>query len=161
MARSVLVRIRMTKPVPAVRKYMTSSPWTVSPHAPLADAHELMHEKHIRHLPVVEKGHIVGVVSDGDLYRAEAIRGADPRRIQIRDVMVPRPYCVSPDAPVDEVVQEMAAHRFGSAVVCDGPVVIGIFTSTDALEAFAELLGTRLRPRGQRAFEGDGHVTHH
>jgi len=52
---------------------------------------------------------------------------------------------VSPDAPIDEVVQEMAGKKFGSAVVIDNGKVVGMFTATDALAAFAELLQTRLK----------------
>ena len=52
---------------------------------------------------------------------------------------------VSPDAPIDEVVKEMADKKFGSAVVVDNGKVVGMFTATDALSAFAELLQTRLK----------------
>ena len=51
----------------------------------------------------------------------------------------------APDAPVDEVVREMAGHKYGSAVVVDNGHVVGVFTAIDAMTAFAELLETRLR----------------
>jgi acetoin utilization protein AcuB len=48
-------------------------------------------------------------------------------------------YCVSPDAPLVEVAREMAEHKYGSAVVVEGPKVVGVFTTTDALRALVAL----------------------
>lgn len=135
----------MSKTIPTVRKFMTTSPFTVGPAAFLTEAHSLMREKHIRHLPVCEGSHVVGMLSDGDLYRAESMNGVDASKVSIKDVMIGKPYTVSPDAPIDEVVQEMAGKKFGSAVVVDNGKVVGMFTATDALTAFAELLQTRLK----------------
>lgn len=135
----------MSKSIPSIRKYMTTSPITLQPSTRLTEAHALMKDKHIRHLPICEGEKVVGMVSDGDLYRAESVTGTDPTRVHLRDVMVGNPYTVSPDAPVDEVVQEMAGKKYGSAVVVDNGHVVGVFTATDALGAFAELLQTRLR----------------
>jgi acetoin utilization protein AcuB len=135
----------MSKTIPVVRKFMTTTPFTVEPGAVLSAAHSLMKEKHIRHLPVCEGTKVVGMLSDGDLYRAESITGVDASKVTISDIMTPKPYTVSPDAPIDEVVQEMAGKKFGSAVVVDNGKVVGMFTATDALSAFAELLQTRLK----------------
>lgn len=145
MAQPMLLRVVMSKTIPSVRKFMTTSPFTVEPAAFLAEAHNLMREKHIRHLPVCEGIRVVGMLSDGDLYRAESVNGADANKISIKDVMTAKPYTVSPDAPIDEVVKEMADKKFGSAVVVDNGKVVGMFTATDALSAFAELLQTRLK----------------
>jgi len=141
----MLCETDMSKTIPTVRKFMTTSPFTVGPAAFLTEAHSLMREKHIRHLPVCEGSHVVGILSDGDLYRAEAMNGVDASKVAIKDVMIAKPYTVSPDAPIDEVVQEMAGKKFGSAVVIDNGKVVGMFTATDALAAFAELLQTRLK----------------
>lgn len=124
---------------------MTTSPLTLTPNAALEQAHTLMRERHVRHLPVCDGPKVVGMLSDGDLYRAEAIAGVDTDKVMVQDVMVARPYSVSPEAPIDEVVLEMASKKHGSAVVVDNGKVVGIFTATDALTAFAELLQTRLK----------------
>ncbi len=132
------------KTIPAVRKYMTTMPSAIGPDDTLARAHALMRDLKIRHLPVCEGAKVVGLLSDGDLLRAEALRDADPNKLKAIDVMSTHPYTVSPDAPLDEVVQEMARKKMGSAVVVDNQKVVGVFTATDALGAFAELLHTRL-----------------
>ncbi|MBE2250391.1 MAG: CBS domain-containing protein [Myxococcus sp.] len=107
----------MSKSIPSVRKFMTTTPFTVEPQAVLSEAHSLMREKHIRHLPVCEGATVVGMLSDGDLYRAQSINGFDASKVSIKDVMVSGPYTVSPDAPIDEVVQEMAGKKYGSRAV--------------------------------------------
>lgn len=135
----------MSKTIPAVRKFMTTTPYTLPPNAALEQAHTLMREHHVRHVPVCDGPKVVGMFSDGDLYRAEAIAGIDTDKCMVQDVMVGKPYTVSPDAPIDEVVLEMAGKKYGSAVVVDNGKVVGIFTATDALTAFAELLQTRLK----------------
>jgi acetoin utilization protein AcuB len=145
MACAMLDSAGMSKTIPAVRKFMSTTPFTIEPDQSLFDAHEVMREKHIRHLPVCEGAKVVGILSDGDLYRAESVMGADPKSTKVRDVMVAKPFSVTPDAPIDEVVQEMAGKKFGSAVVLDNGRVVGLFTATDALGAFAELLQTRLK----------------
>ncbi len=132
------------KTIPSVRKYMTTTPRALLPGDTLAHAHGMMRDLRIRHLPVCENERVVGVLSDGDLFRAESLHDADPNKLLARDVMTFNPYTVSPDAPLDEVVQEMARKKMGSAVVVDNHKVVGVFTATDALSAFAELLHTRL-----------------
>jgi acetoin utilization protein AcuB len=135
----------MTKPIPSIRKFMSTKPVTLQPSAKLSECQALMQDNHVRHLPVCEGEKIVGLISDGDLMRATSLRGLDANKSTVSDVMTPRPYTVSPDAPVDEVVREMAGHKYGSAVVVDHGHVVGMFTSIDAMSAFAELLQTRLR----------------
>jgi acetoin utilization protein AcuB len=53
-------------------------------------------------------------------------------------------YAVTPDAPLDDVVAEMARRKYGSAVVVDHDQVVGIFTTVDVCQAFADMLHTRL-----------------
>ena len=53
-------------------------------------------------------------------------------------------YAVSPESPLDEVVQTMGEHKYGSAVVMQNEKVVGIVTTVDVCRALAELLRTRL-----------------
>ncbi len=134
----------MTKSIPHIKKYMTTDVQTIGDEQPMSVAHRLMREQHIRHLPVLHQGKLVGVVSDRDLRLVETLRDVDPTQITVSEAMTPEPYVVSPDAELDEVVSTMAAKKFGSAVISDHGKVVGIFTTVDACSAFAELLTTRL-----------------
>jgi acetoin utilization protein AcuB len=134
----------MSKPIPTIQKYMTTSPHTVGEDQMMAVAHRMMREYQIRHLPVLSGAKIVGLVSDRDLNFVETLKDVDPRRVLVSEAMTADPYVVSPDAQLDEVVSEMAEHKYGSAVVVQHGKVVGIFTTVDVCTAFAELLHTRL-----------------
>ncbi len=135
----------MTKPIPPIRKYMTTTPITMGADQTLASAAAKMTEHRVRHLPVLKGGELVGIISDRDIRLAESFEGVDPKVEPLDFVMTNDVYVVSPDTPLDEVVGHMAETKVGSAVVVDRGHVVGVFTTTDACRALAELLETRLR----------------
>jgi acetoin utilization protein AcuB len=130
----------MPNQIPTIDRYMSAHPHTIGKEQSLSFAHKLMREHHIRHLPVLEGRQLVGVVSERDLHLVETLRDVDPDQVMVEDAMSMTPYIVAPDAPIDEVVGEMVAHKYGSAVVLDRNEVVGVFTTIDAMTAFAELL---------------------
>jgi acetoin utilization protein AcuB len=134
----------MSKTIPHIKKYMTADVQTIGDEQPMAVAHRLMREQHIRHLPVLHQGKLVGVVSDRDLRLIETLQDVDPTKVTVSEAMTPDPYVVGPEAELNDVVSTMAAKKYGSAVVRDNGKVVGIFTTVDACSAFAELLTTRL-----------------
>lgn len=134
----------MTKSIPHIKKYMTTNVQTIGDEQPMSVAHQMMREQHIRHLPVLHQGKLIGVVSDRDLRLIETLQDVDPSKVAVSEAMTADVYTVSPDASLDEVVGAMAASKHGSAVVVDHGHVVGIFTTVDACSAFADLLSTRL-----------------
>jgi len=134
----------MTKSIPHIKKYMTTEVQTIGDEQPMSVAHRLMREQHIRHLPVLHQGKLVGMVTDRDLRLVETLRDVDPTQIAVSEAMTPEPYVVTPEAELNEVVSMMAAKKYGSAVISDNGKVVGIFTTVDACSAFADLLTTRL-----------------
>ncbi len=135
----------MTKPVPPVQKYMTALPHTIGQDQPLGVAERKMREEKIRHLPVLDGGKLVGVLTERDVQLVRGIRGFEPETAKVDDVMSEEPYAVTPEAPLDEVAEYMARKRLGSAVVMQNEKVVGIFTAVDALQAVSDLLRGRLR----------------
>lgn len=125
----------------AIREFMTPLPHTIGRDQPLSAAHRLMNEHHIRHLPVLSAGQLVGIVSDRDLKFVEALKDVDPERVTIEEAMSQAPYTVAPSAPLGEVVAQMASERYGAALVLEHGHVVGIFTAIDALRTLADLLG--------------------
>jgi acetoin utilization protein AcuB len=120
---------------------MTPQPWTIRKDAKMSQAHERMRAHRIRHLPVLEGGKLVGVVSDRDLHLIETLPGCDPDEVTVDQAMSEDVYVVSSDAPVDAVVEKMADHKYGSAIVVNRRgVVEGIFTTVDALQVLADVL---------------------
>ncbi|HSI05303.1 MAG: CBS domain-containing protein [Myxococcota bacterium] len=135
----------MSKPVPQIRKYMTTTPITMGAEQTLATASAKMTEHRVRHLPVLKGGKLVGIISDRDVRLAESFQGVDPKVEPLDFVMTNDVYTVGPETPLDEVVGHMAETKVGSAIVVDAGHVVGVFTTTDACRALAELLETRLR----------------
>lgn len=124
-----------------IRDYMTPAPFTIGVDQPLAAAGELMRAHHIRHLPVLRGGRLVGLVSERDVQLISSL--AKPGDLTVEDAMTELIYAVSPDATIAEVTAEMAAHKYGSALVTQGGRVVGIFTTIDALHALSDALSTQ------------------
>jgi acetoin utilization protein AcuB len=134
----------MTKPIPTIQKYMTTSPHTVGSDQTLAYAHALLREHRIRHLPVLRGGELVGMLTERDLALIETLKDVDPQLIRVEDAMSGDVYRVKPESPLDEVVSEMASKKYGSAIVVQNDKVVGVFTTVDACAALAGLLRGRL-----------------
>jgi acetoin utilization protein AcuB len=123
----------------ALKDVMTSQPVTIGRQQTLATAHAMMREHHCRHLPVLEHGELVGVLSQRDLYFLESLSGVDLDVDTVEDAMSTDAYAVGPDEQLAAVCAEMTRHRFGCAVVVERDRVVGIFTATDALRILSEL----------------------
>jgi acetoin utilization protein AcuB len=123
-----------------IHRFMTPTPHTISTRQTLAEAHQTMRERGVRHLPVVLAGKLVGVVSQRDLYLLETLRGVDVGRELVEEAMSDEPFVVAPDASLDEVAETMARTKHGSALIVESDRLLGIFTSTDALRALVNLL---------------------
>jgi len=134
----------MWKAIPRIQKYMTPTPISVDRTETIASAHRRMREHDVRHLPVLEGDALVGIVSQRDLHLLETLPDVDAEKVTVDDAMMSNPYTVSPDAALDEVVAEMAEHKYGSALVTENGKVVGVFTTIDAMRAFAEVLQGRL-----------------
>jgi len=134
----------MSKAIPTVQKYMTTNPYSIERNQPLAEAHRIMRTHGIRHLPVMDAGQLVGILSDRDLHLVETLRDVDPEQVPVEDAMALDVFTVDPDAQLDEVAEQMASQKYGSAVVMQNSKVVGIFTTINALTALSELLRTRL-----------------
>jgi acetoin utilization protein AcuB len=123
-----------------IRRFMTVSPHVITSRHTLADAHQTMRDRGVRHLPVVDDGQVRGVVSQRDLYLLETLRGVDAARELVEEAMSSEPFVVEPDASLEEVAEAMASQKHGSALVVEGSAIVGIFTTTDALRALVALL---------------------
>jgi acetoin utilization protein AcuB len=133
-----------------VKEGMSRMPLTVSPDVSIFEAKERMRESRVRHLPVLERGELVGIVSDRDIRTAETFHG--PGYLTVGDAMVDVPYVVDPDAPLGHVLGEMIERKIGSAVVRNSRgIVTGIFTTHDALHLLRALILLGDRERDETA----------
>ncbi len=127
--------------MPPISRYMSCHLWTIGRQATLSEAHRVMREHLVRHLPVVEEDVLVGIVTQADLHLMETLEGADPEQLTVDEAMTTEVYSVGFEEPVDVVVETMASRKLGSAVVLDRwGKVRGIFTTMDALQVLADVL---------------------
>lgn len=128
----------MIQKVPKVRDLMRRKPRVVDRKTSIIEAFTIMTENGFHHLPVVERGRLVGILSDRDILEAWTTL---PQEVPlVGEVMVAAPYAVDVDAPLDVVLDTMVGNKIHCVVVRDhGENVVGIFTANDAMVALAEL----------------------
>lgn len=130
----------MSRSHPQIKDYMSSHVHSIGADQKLSHAHEVMRMHHIRHLPVLQGGKLVGIISERDVFWMETLKDGEGDEMLIEEGMTPLPYSVSPEAPLAEVAREMAENKYGAAVVISGGDVVGVFTTVDALRALATTL---------------------
>jgi acetoin utilization protein AcuB len=132
-----------------VKHRMSTDPHTVQPGDSLAHALRLTREHHIRHLPVVLNGELVGIVSDRDirlampspLTVADADRAAFLEQTPVETVMTREVITTGALDTVEDAATLLCRHRIGSLPVVDAHGrLAGMLTETDVLTAFAEVL---------------------
>lgn len=130
---------------------------TISESDTLSTVEDIMTLGHVRHMPVVHGGKLVGVVSERDLLRASLsnLSGFDAgeRRaflhgVEIASVMSTPPVVIGPDASVAEAARVMAERKIGCLPVVERDELLGIITETDLLRCFAGLRPERARDQG-------------
>ncbi len=132
---------------------MTRQVICIKPTDPLNAAHALMNEWGIRHLPVLEHGRLVGILSDRDVLMRAA---ADPAHgpggalrvpaVEVAQAMTTHPITCRPASSVSYVAGLMVEYKIDSVPVTDAEGrLVGLVTSTDLLQL--------LRDRGEEAHQ--------
>jgi len=133
-----------------VRDVMSDKLVTISAEDTLSTVEDIMTLGHVRHMPVVSGGQLVGVVSERDLLRASlsniSVFGSEHRRaflygVEIKRVMSEPPVVIDPDASIAEAASVMADRKIGCLPVVDSlGNLIGMLTETDLLGYFARIV---------------------
>lgn len=133
------------KAIPTIEHFMTTVPKTIGADQTIDKAEAVMREHQIRHLPVLDGGTLIGILSDRDIKMIQGFSALHAEKIQVKEACTEKIFAVSPNAPLTEVCAEMAMHKYGSVLVLDNHKLVGIFTWVDALQAFQKLMETRLK----------------
>lgn len=129
-----------------VSQYMTPTPYTIEPAATLDDALAMMDLYKVHHLPVLNEGKIVGLLSLRDLQVLGAHAPASIPQMRVEGLMESHPYCVAPETSLALIAQHMTTqHRNACLIVQEEGHLIGIFTETDAVRALGEFLRQQTR----------------
>lgn len=121
-----------------VREAMSRLPAEVDRTGSLDEVVQRMRENLCHHVPVMDGSHLFGVLSREDLHEL-ALQGRRTEKRTAGEVCTRDVLTVGPMTPIVEVARAMLDRSVGSALVVDGDVLVGIFTSTDAVRLIAEL----------------------
>jgi CBS domain-containing protein len=132
----------------AVSDYMTPNPIVVEPEDSLMRALEIVRLRGVRRLPVAVGGMLVGLVTEGDLKRAEPSTltdsEADFNRVMeetpISRIMIQNPVTTTADAPLLEAADVLLNTKYGALPVVAGGHVVGILTDNDLIRALVDVL---------------------
>jgi len=133
-----------------VRDIMVKEVATLDINDELSLANDIMRLGRIRHLPVVDGGRLVGIVSERDLFRSSLAQalgyGTKTTReimktLSIKDVMVPEVVTIAPDAEACKAVQLMLDKKIGCVPVVDNHRLVGLITETDILVQYLKECG--------------------
>jgi acetoin utilization protein AcuB len=133
------------------RDVMTANPVTVTPEATLAEVWDLMREADIRHVPVVQAGVLIGMVSDRDLASLDGARvlttdGAEALRralaTPVVTVMSADTIFVGMEDDLADVIELMLEHKVGAIPVVRAGTrdVTGIVSYIDVLRGVRDLV---------------------
>ncbi|MGA2314960.1 MAG: CBS and ACT domain-containing protein [Thermodesulfobacteriota bacterium] len=136
-----------------MREKIQRNPVTIGPEASFYEVRNLIHEKGVRHLPVIDKNNmLVGIVTDRD------IREAAPSdatllsvqelnyllgKLKVSSFMTPKDklITINPDTIIEEAVQLMHDNKIGCLPVLEQGKLYGLFTETDALDHLVDIFG--------------------
>lgn len=138
-----------------VADIMTRNPVTVTPRNAIRTAINLMREGGYRRLPVVDRGRLVGIITDRDLRRAANSPFVVREQwydnfildhIEVGSCMTPNPMTIEPGAAIAEAARLMRNHKIGGLPVVAEGQLVGIITETDLLDFLIEMLAAEAAP---------------
>lgn len=132
-----------------VRDVMTPNPVTLSPEESLMEALQMMRLRKIRRIPVVSaSGKLVGLLTEGDLKRAEPSTLSDTQEqfmavmegTQVNRIMIQNLITASPDLPLIDAARTLFKNKYGALPVLEGEKLVGILTDNDLIGALVKVL---------------------
>ncbi len=117
------------------RELMTAAPCCCSPDDSIQEVAQMMRDHDCGSVPVVQAGHVIGIVTDRDLAVRALADGLYPG-IRVRNVMTVAPECCSEDADVQDIERLMSDRQVRRIPIVDGDGgVVGIIAQADLARA--------------------------
>lgn len=120
-----------------VQQFVKNEMKFVEPETTTIEVFQMMQKNNIHHLPVVQNGKAIGIISDRDV--SFVGKTGNSLNLSAQDIMTPDPITVDNEMSIPHAINLMRQNRVNSVLIKDKTeAVIGIFTSTDALDILAE-----------------------
>jgi CBS domain-containing protein len=107
---------------------------SIDPEATVFEAIELMAQKNVGALPVLDNGHLVGIISERDYTRKVILKGKSSKEIAVKEIMTEQVLTVQPNTPVTECMRIVTERRVRHLPVMDKDKLIGILSIGDLLK---------------------------
>jgi acetoin utilization protein AcuB len=146
-----------------VEQIMRKRVVTVTPSTSIGEALQLLRGNRIRHLPVVEEGVLVGIVSDRDLRDAlpsTLIAHDDDEQVlrkSVSEIMKRHVITAHPLDFIEDAAKQIYEHKVGSLPIVVGNKLVGIITESDLFNSLIELFGVN-KPSSHIEVEVDDKV---
>jgi CBS domain-containing protein len=115
-----------------------SDVWSVAPDASVYEALEIMADKNVGALVVLDGDDLVGIMSERDYARKVILLSRGSRDTRVSEIMSPHPITVSPEATTAECMRLMTEHRFRHLPVMHGTRVMAVISIGDVVRAVIE-----------------------
>jgi CBS domain-containing protein len=112
--------------------------WSVSPDTKIFEALQLMAEKNIGALVVLDGDKLVGIISERDYARKVALKGKTSKETPVRDIMTPKVLYVSPEKTAEDCMALMIEKRIRHLPVYEQDKLIGVVSIGDVVKAVIE-----------------------
>jgi CBS domain-containing protein len=117
--------------VSAILAHKGSAVWSIAPNATVFDAIQLMADKNVGALPVLENGKLVGIISERDYTRKVILKGKSSRETPVRDIMTLELVIAHPGDSISQCMQVMTEKRLRHLPVMEGVEMVGLVSIGD------------------------------
>ena len=129
------------KKIPTLKAAMTPFPYSVQLETTLMAVRKLIQDHNIHHIPVMNSGEIIGVITGRDVEAREMmVNGENEQSLKVLHVHMPKPYIVDINEPLENVLLTMANKNMGATVITKHGKLVGVFTYIDACRYFGKYL---------------------
>lgn len=142
------IKVIIMKRLEPVSKIMSKELITLSLSDDLYEAEKLFKKHHIRHIPIVEEGHIIGMLSYSDLKRISFLDSYDENEnkidnaiyemLGIKQIMIKNPVKINATLTIKSVAEILSKNEFHALPVVENDMLVGIVTTTDLLKYLLE-----------------------
>ena len=112
-----------------------SDVWSVSPDTTVYEALQLMADKNVGALLVVEAEALAGIISERDYARKVILEEKSSMSVPVKEIMTVKVLCVSPESSIEECMAIMTQQRIRHLPVLDNDKLVGVVSIGDVVKA--------------------------